>query len=56
MTVWNCVYKLRMAAKLLDPKADFTWLAEIEKDLALVMVPRSKFEPMVHRSGSWKRA
>jgi site-specific recombinase XerD len=47
VTVWNCIYKLRMAAKLLDPKADFSWLAEIEKDLALVMVPRSKFERLV---------
>jgi len=36
-----------MAARLLDPKADFSWLAEIEKDLALVMVPRSKFDRLV---------
>ncbi len=47
VTVWNCVYKLRMAAKLLDAKADFSWLAEFEKDLALVMVPRNKFERLV---------
>lgn len=47
VTAWNCIYKLRMAAKLLDPKADFTWLAEIEKDLALVMAPRSKFDRLV---------
>ncbi len=47
VTVWNCVYKLRMAARLLDSKADFSWLAEIEKDVALVMVPRSKFDRVV---------
>jgi hypothetical protein len=47
VTVWNCLYKLRMAARLLDPKADFSWLSEIEQDLALVMEPRSKFDRMV---------
>jgi integrase len=47
VTAWNCIYKLRMTAKLLDPKADFSWLAEIEKDLALVMAPRSKFDRLV---------
>jgi integrase len=47
VTVWNCVYKLRMAARLLDPKADFGWLSEIEQDLALVMEPRSKFDRVV---------
>ena len=36
-----------MAARVLDPKVDFAWLAEIEKDLALVMVPRSKFDRLV---------
>jgi len=36
-----------MAARLLDPKADFSWLAEIEQDLALVMEPRSKFNRVV---------
>ena len=47
VTVWNCIYKLRMAARLLDPKADFAWLSEIEQDLALVMEPRSKFDRVV---------
>jgi len=47
VTAWNAIYKLRMAARLLDPKADFTWLVEIEKDLALVMEPRSKFDRIV---------
>src|SRR3984893_1668975 len=47
VTVWNCVYKLRRAAELLAPAADFSWLAEIEKDLALVMEPRSEFHRLV---------
>jgi integrase len=47
VTVWNCVYKLRRAAELLNPTADFSWLSEIECDLALVMVPRSKFDRVV---------
>jgi hypothetical protein len=44
----NCVYKLRRAAELLTPTADFFWLAEIEKDLALIMEPRSKFNRLVY--------
>jgi integrase len=47
VTAWNCIYKLRMAAQILDPKVDFSWLAEIEKDLALIMQPRSKFDRLV---------
>jgi hypothetical protein len=42
VTVWNSVYKLRRAAELISPGGDFGWLAEIEKDIALVMIPRSK--------------
>jgi integrase len=47
VTVYNCIYKLRRAAELLAPSVNFTWLAEIEKDLALVMEPRSKFDRLV---------
>jgi integrase len=47
VTVWNSVYKLRRAAELIAPNGDFQWLAEIEKDLALVMVPRSKADRLV---------
>lgn len=47
VTAWNCVYKLRRAAELMAPAADFGWLAEIEKDLALVMQPRSKYDRLV---------
>ena len=34
--------------QLLDPARDFTWLIEIEEDLALVMQPKSKFERLVY--------
>ena len=47
VTIWNCIYKLRRAAELLAPLADFSWLAEIEKDIALTMEPRSKFDRLV---------
>src|SRR5271169_3788611 len=47
VTVWNSVYKLRRAAQLIAPGSDFGWLAEIEKDIALVMVPRSKADRLV---------
>jgi integrase len=47
VTVYNAVYKLRRAAELLEPTTDFSWLAEIEKDLALVMEPRAKYGRLV---------
>jgi hypothetical protein len=47
VTIWNCIYKLRRAAELLAPTADFSWLAEIEKDIALMMEPQSKFDRLV---------
>jgi integrase len=47
VTVWNSVYKLRRAAQLIVPEADFGWLSEIEKDVALVMIPRSKADRLV---------
>ncbi len=47
VTVWNSVYKLRRAAQLIAPGGDFGWLSEIEKDIALVMIPRSKADRLV---------
>jgi integrase len=47
VTVWNSVYKLRRAAQLIAPGTDFEWLTEIEKDIALVMLPRSKADRLV---------
>ena len=42
VTTYGSIYKLRRASQLLDPSGDFGWLIELEKDLALVMQPRSK--------------
>jgi integrase len=47
VTAWNAIYKLRRAAELVTGAKEFSWLAEIEKDLALVMQPRSKFDRLV---------
>jgi hypothetical protein len=38
---------VRRAAQLLSPNQDFSWLAEIEKDLALMMEPKSKLDRVV---------
>ena len=47
VSVHTYIYCLRRVANLLAPANDFSWLAEIEKDLALVMEPRSKFDRFV---------
>ena len=47
VTTYNCIAKLKRIARLIAPEADFSWLAEIENDLACVMEPRSKFERFV---------
>jgi len=46
-TVHGSVCKLRRTAQYIAPSRDFTWLAEIGKDLALVARPRSKFDRLV---------
>jgi integrase len=47
VTVWNSVYKLRRAAQLMAPTINFGWLTEMEKDIALEMVSRSKADRLV---------
>ncbi len=47
VTVWNSIYKLRRASELIAPHIDFAWLADIEKDVALTMQPRSKYDRLV---------
>lgn len=47
MTVHGSICKLRRAAQYMAPGRDFTWLAEIGKDLAVVARPRSKFDRLV---------
>jgi integrase len=42
VTAHGSIYKLRRACELIDPARDLSWLADVEKDLALVMRPRSK--------------
>ena len=42
VTVQGSIYKLRRACELVDPTCDMSWLADVEKDLAMVMRPRSK--------------
>lgn len=47
VTTHGSVHKLRRACELINPTLDLSWLAEIEKDLALVMRPRSKSDRWV---------
>lgn len=47
VTAWNNIYKVRRAAQLLSPNQDFSWLAEIEKDLAVMLEPKSKLDRIV---------
>jgi site-specific recombinase XerD len=47
VTVQGSIHKLRRACELIDPTRDLSWLADIEKDLALVMRPRSKADRWV---------
>jgi integrase len=47
VTTYGSIYKLRRASQLLDPRGDFGWLIELEKDLALIMRPRSKADRLV---------
>jgi integrase len=47
VTAYGSIHKLRRASQLLDPRGDFGWLIDLEKDLALVMRPRSKTDRLV---------
>lgn len=47
VTAYNAISKLRRAAALNAPSIDFRWLNEIEEDLRLVALPRSKFNRLV---------
>ena len=52
VTVHGSICKLRRAAQFIAPGRDFTWLADIGKDLALEMRPRSKLGRVGHDRGS----
>jgi hypothetical protein len=47
VTGYGSIYKLRRTSQLLNPSGEFGWLIELEKDLALVMQPRSKADRFV---------
>ncbi len=47
VTLYGSICKLRRAAELIAPGSQYPWLREIEKDLAFVMVPKSKRERVV---------
>jgi integrase len=47
VTTYGSIYKLRRACELINPTLDLSWLADVEKDLALVMRPRSKSDRWV---------
>ena len=47
VTLHGSIAKLRRMAELLKPEADFDWLSEIENDLALDMIPASKFDRII---------
>jgi site-specific recombinase XerD len=47
VTTYGSIYKLRRACELIDPARDLSWLADIEKDLALLMRPKSKADRWV---------
>ena len=47
VTAHGSIYKLRRVSQLLDPCHECGWLIEHEKDLALVMRPRSKADRLV---------
>ena len=46
-TVHGSICKVRRAAQYMAPGCNLTWLAEIAKDLALAVRPRSKFHRLV---------
>ncbi len=47
VTVYGSICKLRRVAQIIAPVRDLAWLVDIERNLALVMRPRSKFERVV---------
>jgi site-specific recombinase XerD len=47
MTLHSRICRLRRAATYMTPTRDLAWLAEINKDLALVARPRSKYDRLV---------
>jgi site-specific recombinase XerD len=47
VTAWNSISMVRRAARLIAPGRDFSWLGEIDNDLAFMMQPKSKLDRFV---------
>jgi integrase len=47
VTLAQSIYKLCRMAGIVSPATDFTWLADIAKDLALVAYPKDRFDRIV---------
>jgi hypothetical protein len=47
VTIWNSISMVRRAAQFIAPSMDFSWLREIDNDLAFVMQPKSKMDRFV---------
>jgi len=47
VTAWNSISMVRRAAQFIAPSGDFSWLREIDNDLAFVMQPKSKLDRFV---------
>lgn len=47
VTTYGSIYKLRRASQLINPRRDFGWLIELEKDLGADLRPRSKADRLV---------
>jgi integrase len=47
VTQAQSIYKLRRMVEILLPARDFSWLREIEKDLALLACPRDHFDRII---------
>lgn len=48
VTAWNSVSMVRRVARFIAPSGDFSWLREIDNDLAFVMEPKSKMDRVVY--------
>ena len=47
VTAWNSISMVRRAVQFIVPDWDFSWLREIDNDLAFVMQPKSKLDRFV---------
>jgi integrase len=47
VSAYNAISKLRRVGKTIAPTTDWKWLNELEQDLRLVAMPRSKFDRLV---------